>query len=180
MRSGSAERRRRARVYAKAVVATARQDGSWDDWERDQSILRAISREEPLREFLENASLGLEQRLAVLGRLPIEQFGAQGRGMLRVLMEQRDLRLAADIEELFLRAADAERRLDRIHITTALPLNDDELSRLRAELAEPDRTLRLSTLVDPSILGGVVVRRGDNLLDLSVRARLQSLAAALH
>ena len=91
-----------------------------------------------------------------------------------------DLRLAADIEELFLRAADAERRLDRIHITTALPLNDDELSRLRAELAEPDRTLRLSTLVDPSILGGVVVRRGDNLLDLSVRARLQSLAAALH
>ena len=65
MRSGSAERRRRARVYAKAVVATARQDGSWDDWERDQSILRAISREEPLREFLENASLGLEQRLAV-------------------------------------------------------------------------------------------------------------------
>ncbi len=180
MRRGAAERRRRARRYARAIVATARQSGSWDEWERDQSVLRAIGEADALREFLENPSRRLDERLAVVDRLPADQLGPQGRGLLRVLIENRELRLAGDIELLFLRAADAERRLDRVQVTTATPLNDTELLQLRTHLTQPGRTLRLSTDVDPKIMGGIVVRQGDDLLDMSVRARLQSLTATLH
>jgi F-type H+-transporting ATPase subunit delta len=143
------------------------------------AVLRGVTTDDTVRTFLLHAGLPLTERVGLIDRIPEQQLGANGRGLARLLIERRDLDLAPDIEAAFVRRADEARNIDRVRVTTAVALTDTEFEDLRSRLAEPGRELRLSADTDPTILGGFVVRRGDNLLDLSVRARLQSLAGAL-
>ena len=179
MRRGAAARRRRARTYVQVVAAAAKREGSWDAWEHDIAALRAIAEDDRVRAFLEAVAVPVADRLNLVDRVAGSSIGAHGLGLLRVLMAQRDLDVVPDVERAFIRIADRERRLDRVHVTTAVPLNDVETDELRERLARPGRQLHLTTTTDLAIIGGFVVRRGDNLLDLSVRARLQSLGRAL-
>ena len=179
MRGSPGARRRRARTYVRAVISSAHRDGSWDAWESDLHAVRAIASDGRVRAFLENLAFPRAERLGVIDRFRDERLGSHGRGLLRLLTEGRDLALARDIERAFLRSADEVRKLDRVLVTTAAPLHEAEIEQLRAHLAWPGRNLHLTVATDPHILGGVVIRRGDDLLDLSVRAKLQSLASAL-
>ncbi len=179
MRQGAGARRRRARTYVHVVVAAAQREGSWDAWERDLAALRAIAEDDRVRTFLEAPAVPVADRLSLVDRVTGPSVGAYGLGLLRVLMAQRDLDVVPEVERGFIRIADRERQLDRVHVTTAVPLSDAETDELRERLARPGRQLHLTTTTDPAMIGGFVVQRGDNLLDLSVRARLQSLGRAL-
>ena len=179
MRGSAGSRRRRARGYAQAIARAAQRDDGWDAWEADLEIVGAIASDERIRTFLESPAIAREARLELLDRAAGERLGARGRGLLQLLIDRRDLALARAIGQLFLHVADAERRLDRVQVTTAVELQPDEATELESALTEPGRTLRLTTTVDPAVVGGVVIRRGDNLLDLSVRAKLRALAGAV-
>ncbi len=179
MRGSAGSRRRRARGYARAIARTAQRDDGWDAWEADLEIVGSIASDDRVRTFLESPAIAREARIELIDRVASEQLGARGRGLLQLLIDQRDLALARQIGQMFLRVADVERKLDRVHVTTAVELEPDEVTELEAALSEPGRTLRLTTTADPSVVGGVVIRRGDNLLDLSVRAKLQALASAV-
>ena len=65
-------------------------------------------------------------------------------------------------------------------VTSAHPLNDDQLAALAAKLqAREGRAVKLSARVDPELLGGLVVRIGSQQIDSSIRTRLNSLALAM-
>ena len=69
---------------------------------------------------------------------------------------------------------------DVAEIRSAIPLDEATVQRLSAALAKaPGRPVEARTIVDPSVLGGVVARVGDTVIDGSVRSRLQSLRAAM-
>jgi F-type H+-transporting ATPase subunit delta len=68
--------------------------------------------------------------------------------------------------------------LERVgaEVTTAIPLNDEETARLKKSLAVyAGREIRMTTTVDPAIVGGVVARIGDRIIDGSLRTRLARL-----
>jgi F-type H+-transporting ATPase subunit delta len=163
----------------RAIIDSARRDESWDAWEADLRAVRAVASDDRIRIFLENPSVPRARRLGVIDQFRDERLGMRGRGFLRLLTEARELALARDVERAFLRSADEARRLDRVVVTTAAGLHETEVEELRRRLRRPGWNLHLSTETDPVILGGVIIRRGDNVLDLSVRAKLRSLASAL-
>ena len=179
MRQGTAERRRRARTYVHVVVAAARREVSWDGWENDLRLLTTVLDDDYVRAFLEGADVPVAERINLVDRVAQPVLGAFGLGLLRVLVTCRDTELIREIERGFLGVADKERRLDRVHVTTAVPMGEQEADELHQRLVRPGHQLHLTTNIDATIIGGLVVRRGDNLLDLSVRARLQSLGRAL-
>lgn len=172
-------RRRRAARYVEAVVADARAEQAWDAWEADLEVLGAVADDDQARRFLQSTSIGLEERLQAVQHAAGEAISARGLGLLRLLAEQREIDLAQEIARRFRDAADEAQSVDRVHVTTAAPLGEAELRDLRDSLTAPGRTLRLTTDTDPALLGGFVVRRGDDVLDLSVHARLQALASTL-
>lgn len=179
MRGSAGTRRRQARGYAQAIIHAARRDDGWDAWEADLEIVGSIASDDRIRAFLESPTIAREARIELIDRVARERLGARGHGLLQLLIDRRGLALAREIGRMFLREADAERRLDRVHVTTAVQLQPDEVTQLEAALTEPGRRLRLTRTADPNIVGGVVIRRDDNLLDLSVRAKLQALTDAV-
>ena len=172
-------RRRRAAHYVEAVVADARAGQAWAVWEADLEILSVVTDDDPARHFLRSTSIGLDDRIQAVQRAAGEAVSTRGLGLLRLLAEQRAIDLTQDIARRFRDAADEAQHVDRVHVTTAAALDEAELRDLRDRLTAPGRTLRLTTDVDPALLGGFVVRRGDDVLDLSVHARLQALASTL-
>ena len=65
-------------------------------------------------------------------------------------------------------------------VVTARPLNDDQLATLKAQLrARAGRDVNIDMAVDPSILGGIVVKMGSQMIDASIRTKLNRLAAAM-
>ena len=172
-------RRRRAARYVEAVVADARAGQAWDAWEADLEVLSAVADDDSSRRFLQSTSIALDDRLLAVQRAAGDALSVRGLGLLRLLADQREVDLTQEIARHYRDAADEAQSVDRVHVTTAAALEDAELGDLRERLTAPGRRLRLTTDTDPALLGGFVVRRGDDVLDLSVRARLQALASTL-
>jgi F-type H+-transporting ATPase subunit delta len=67
-----------------------------------------------------------------------------------------------------------------VELVSAQPLDEVQQQNLSAALASKlDRTVNVSVSVDPSLLGGVLIRAGDTIIDGSIRGRLTKLAEAL-
>ena len=72
-----------------------------------------------------------------------------------------------------------EQQLD-VHVTSAIELSDDLRAKLKQRLSSTTgKQVRLHASVDPNIIGGLVVRHGDTLVDTSLRGRLDQLRLAL-
>ena len=65
-------------------------------------------------------------------------------------------------------------------VTSAHPLNDGQIAELKSKLrARVGREVGISASVDPSLLGGIVVRLGSQMIDASIRTKLNTLASAM-
>ena len=80
----------------------------------------------------------------------------------------------------FARLAAAHRGETTAEVTSAYPLNDDQIAALKANLkARGGSDLAIDARVDPSILGGIVVRLGSRMIDASIKTKLNTLALAM-
>ena len=80
----------------------------------------------------------------------------------------------------FRRLASEHRGETTAEVVTARPLNDDQLSQLRQQLrTRAGRDVNIDATVDPSILGGIVVKLGSQQIDASIRTKLNRLAQAM-
>jgi F-type H+-transporting ATPase subunit delta len=80
----------------------------------------------------------------------------------------------------FARLAAAHRGETTAEVTSAFPLNDDQIAALKAQLkARGGSDVAIDARVDPAILGGIVVRLGSRMIDASIRTKLNTLALAM-
>lgn len=169
-----------ARPYANAVFALARENGALERWARRLRILAAAAGEEPMRRLLEAPETPAEQKAFRLADVCGDEVDDRGRRFLLVLARNGRLPLLGEISRRFdeLKAAE-ERNLD-VEVLSTYPLTEDQAERLRDALRNKfGKEVRLSSDVDPSLLGGAVVRAGDTVIDGSVRGRLDKLAESL-
>jgi F-type H+-transporting ATPase subunit delta len=102
------------------------------------------------------------------------------RNFLGVLAQNRRLSQLPAVIRAFRAIAAAQRGEVTAEVTSAHALSDAQLEGLKAKLtAREGRTVKLSTKVDPDLLGGLVVTIGSKRIDASIRTRLNSLAQAM-
>ena len=162
------------RRYAEAAFQIASRDDSIETWRRELE-LAAAETDGQLMAVLANPALPLEQRLAaaegVYGKLsqPV-------RNILLLLVRRGRIEQLPRVVAEFSRLDDRRQGITHATATSAAPLTDPEVRALTARLEEmTGGRIALTTDVDPSLLGGLVVRVGDRLIDGSVRGRLERL-----
>lgn len=113
---------------------------------------------------------------ALLARAGIDGFAANF-----ILLAARNRRLFAvpDMIRSFKAKLAAHRGEVTATIVSAAPLGDAEVTALKTALAKPGREIRLDATVDPSLIGGLVVRVGSRSIDTSLKTKLSSLKVAL-
>ncbi|TVQ41368.1 MAG: F0F1 ATP synthase subunit delta [Wenzhouxiangella sp.] len=165
-----------ARPYARAAFRVARDRSELSRWSESLAIAAAIASDAGARPLLSNPKLSREQVLKLFTDIAGERFDEMVTNFLRVLTTYGRLELLPEISTQFesLRR-EAEARL-RVQVTSAHPLGDDEASRLTERLkARFGLEIDLDVDVDPALIGGAVIRAGDQVIDGSVRGRLERL-----
>jgi F-type H+-transporting ATPase subunit delta len=167
----------RIEAYARALLEVARAEGHLAEVEDELfRFARTFDGSDDLRMALSNPSLPAERRVAVVEDL----LGAKALQTSVALSEFIvSAGRAGDLPEIvdrFVELAAAERRKAVAEVRSAVALTADQVDRLRTALEQATgKDVEVKVVVDPTVLGGVVARVGDVVIDGSVRHRLEQL-----
>ncbi len=141
---------------------------------------RTLEGSDDLRLALTDPSLPVDRRLAVIEELmegKAVQLSTALVGMMVAAGHSADL---PEIVTAFVEKAAAERQHEVAEVRSALALDESQISRLAAALSQATgKRVEVRVIVDPSVLGGVVSRIGDTVIDGTVRHRLDQLREQL-
>jgi F-type H+-transporting ATPase subunit delta len=170
-----------ARPYTKAAFEYALEKGSLDQWSTMLSTAALVVQDSAMAQVLNNPALTSEQKAEVLIAVCEQQMDDAGRNFAYLLAEKQRLALLPEISLQFEQLKAAQEQSVDVDLTTAYPLDDQQQEKLAQALSTKlGREVKLTSQVDKSILGGVVIRSNDLVIDGSVRARLAKLAEAMN
>ena len=169
-----------ARPYAKAAFEFASAAGRIDAWSGMLSLAAVAVDVPQVAELLKNPRLTSESKVQTLVQLFGSDIDEAFRNFVSTLGDNDRLDVLPMIEELFEELkAEAEKTLD-VEVQTAFELSPAQLQTLAAALSKRlDRTVNPQQVVNPALIGGVVIRAGDVVVDGSVRGKLSQLAESL-
>lgn len=169
-----------ARPYAKAAFEYARDNEVLDSWSQALSFLSFAIANDAVRHRLSSPKLVSDQKVSLLVELIPEQQDEALQRFLAVLADQGRLMALKSIADQFehLRA-EHEKRVE-VSVTSAYKLDSKQKTTLANALKKRlNREISITTQVDKSLIGGVILRAGDTVIDGSVRGRLNRLSDAL-
>jgi F-type H+-transporting ATPase subunit delta len=169
-----------ARRYAEAAFQLAERDDAVDAWMEDlRSAVGSLSGEDVQR-ILANPSIPARRRIEIAERILGDRVARGPLNLVRVLLLRGRIDRLPDVAREFQRLRDRRAGITQALVTSAVPLDEGEAAALRERLAPvAGGRIEMTMQVDRGILGGVVVRLGDRLIDGSVRSRLERLRARL-
>ncbi len=169
-----------ARPYAEAAYRLAKESGAQGLWSQRLQRLALIAQDKEMTEVMTNPRLSTEQVAELFISLSADSDAILA-NFVRTLAENRRLALLPEISRLFELAKSQEEGVQEAVVYSAFPIDDAQVAALLQQL-EPRFGTRLTARVevDPSRIGGVRVTVGDQMLDASVRGKLDAMAVALN
>lgn len=172
---------RAARRYAGAIFRLAQQRNEINDVARSmQVVATAVHTSPQLLTVLQHPRITRERKKEVLHHIFDESVGTDVEHLLFMLIEKERTDILPDLTVAFSRLLDEYNREVDVEATTAVPLAEAQIEALRQRLeASSGYQIRLKTSVDETILGGLIVRIGDRLIDGSIATQLQTMREQL-
>ena len=170
-----------ARPYAKAVFQVAAESNDLAGWSQMLRQIALVCKDERVATLLSSPVITAQEQAANLIDIFGDALTPAAQNVVKVLAYHGRLTLMAEIVELFeaLRAQQ-EKSVDAM-VTTAFEVNDATVDALAAALTKSlNREVKLVATVDPSLIGGAIIRAGDTVIDSSVRGKLKKLAESIN
>jgi F-type H+-transporting ATPase subunit delta len=165
-----------ATVYARSLFEVAKQNGTLDEV-RGQigQFADALKDERELQVFLFSPYFSTAEKKDGLGRA-VQGADESVKNFLELLVEKHRMPAIFRIRRELDRLWEQENKLLPVTITSAVPLDASTVDGIGKAIGErTGRTVELTSEVDPSVLGGIVLRVGNSILDASIRNRLEQL-----
>ncbi|MEX2516509.1 MAG: F0F1 ATP synthase subunit delta [Gammaproteobacteria bacterium] len=169
-----------ARPYAEAAFEQAREEGELKSWSELMVTLTAVVRDKQMRLLLENPRVTSEQIMQIVTSIVSGSLSKTQSNFVRLLIEAERLLYAPEMAEQF-----EQQRLDveglaNVDVISAYPLDDGQRQRIVEAMARKlDRKIELSESTNQELIGGVIIRNGDYVIDASVRGQLEELCNEL-
>lgn len=170
-----------ARRYVRALFAQAAEEGLVDRIRPELAELQQLYREHTgLRNTLRDPHLPLEGKRDLLLKLLGEGIPPLLQRFIELLVQKRRLGVLHWAGDLFAELQDEAAGLRQARVVSAMPLTDEQQERLRTTLSRLlGLQIVLTAVVDPAVIGGIMVKVGDLVIDGSIRSRLQGLMTQL-
>jgi len=162
--------------YAKAILETAVSSGNTAQVNDDmKSIVASVSGSAELSEFLSSPIISSEVKMSALSEV-FATVQSETKSLFRLLQENKRFEILEPIASQFNQLYDEMNGVEVAKVTTAFPITADLESKVLAKIAEiSNKKITIENIVDPSIIGGFVLRIGDKQYNASVSNRLQEL-----
>ncbi|EGU35823.1 F0F1 ATP synthase subunit delta [Vibrio ichthyoenteri ATCC 700023] len=168
-----------ARPYAKAAFDFAVEKDQLDQWGQMLSFAAEVAKNQQVKELL-TSSMSADKLAEIFVAVCGEQVDAHGQNLLQVMAENGRLTALPDVsEQFFALKKEHEKEID-VDVISAYELSSDQLANISSKLeVRLARKVKLNCSVDQALLGGVIIRAGDLVIDDSARGRLNRLSDAL-
>jgi F-type H+-transporting ATPase subunit delta len=168
-----------ARPYAEALFRVAQSDNlsAWSDL---VSEMAQVASHPEVKEFANNPKVSDQQVIDIFLSLLKSNVSVEAKNFVAMVVQNGRLTLLPEIAQQFHTLKNAQEGAADVEIASAFEMSDAQVKDLVATLEKKfGRKLNPSVTVDPSLIGGVRVTVGDEVLDTSVRAKLQKMHTAL-
>ncbi|NMH25764.1 ATP synthase F1 subunit delta [Flavobacterium solisilvae] len=162
--------------YAKAILETAVSAGKTVQVNDDmKSIVDSVSGSQELSEFLSSPIISSEVKMNALSEV-FANVQSETKMLFKLLQENKRFEILESIASQFNRLFDEMNGIEVAKVTTAFPITPELETKVLAKIAEiSNKKITIENIVDPSIIGGFVLRIGDKQYNASVANRLQEL-----
>jgi F-type H+-transporting ATPase subunit delta len=169
-----------ARRYAQAVFESALEKGELEKWFDDLTLLSDSVSNQEFLDFLSQPRVTSAEKIRVVRDALGDSVGPLALNLMSLLATKNIAHILPGITDQYQELLDAQQGIERAEAVSAIPLDDDEQRRVTEMLsAMSGSDVRLTTVVDSEILGGMIIRIGDRVMDGSTRSRLQAMRREL-
>jgi F-type H+-transporting ATPase subunit delta len=169
-----------ARPYAEAVFGLAQKAGAFAPWLERLAIMARVAAHPEMRSCISNPNLGSKQLYDLFIELCKEDFPVDARNFVRVLIANDRVALLPEIHRQFVELKNELEGVVEAEIRTAFPLDNAQINGLVADISRRlKRRVQPRVALDKELIGGVRITAGDEVIDGSVRGKLEEMAAAL-
>lgn len=168
-----------ARPYAKAAFEYAQEKGVLTEWSDMLALASAVAANEDMLKVLESPSLTAEQKAQTF--VDVCDLGDDAKNFVSTLADNKRLSALPAIAAMYEELKAAKDQAIDVSVVSAYELTAEQESKLVETLKNKwQKDISIETQVDASLIGGVIIRAGDVVIDNSVRGKLAKVAEAVN
>lgn len=167
-----------AKLYAKALYDSAKTAGTLLFVLHDVEALKSIELAKiPEAQYLNSPVVDFEQKNVLLEAIAKKlNLSEQSLNLLKILTQNNKFKLLDYVLDDFYAIYDSEHNIAEIIVETAAELSEKQNECLKEKLAKIfGKTIKINYLIKPEIIGGLVIKNGTTLIDLSLKNKLKNL-----
>lgn len=169
-----------ARPYARAAFQSADAQQTLDVWSKGLSILASLVNDTKVKQLLDSPAIGATAKAKQVQSLVGDDLAAEVSQFVTVLIESDRLALAGEIYQQYESLRAEREHIVPVQIETAYELTEVQIKLLSASLQKRfGKQITIEVKVNPALIAGVVIYANDEVIDDSVRGRLQKLMQTL-
>jgi len=169
-----------ARPYGLAAFKQAQEEGKIREWSGMLELLVLISRDATMRGLISNPKVNDQQLAGLIIGVAGDGLSKTGANLVRILAENERLGEVAGVAAIFEEERDRFEKRSHVEVTSAFALSDSQQQSIANSMSKRLGTdVDVSVTVDKALIGGVVIRSGDTVIDASLRGRLSQLGQSL-
>jgi F-type H+-transporting ATPase subunit delta len=170
-----------ARPYAEALFRASKESGNLAKWSGQVSLLAQVAANPEARAAIGDPNVAAPQLVDLFRSACGTAVDAELANFIELLAKNDRLVLLPEIAGLFESYKQAEEGIKQAMIVSAFPIDASQVNALVPQLETVFKSkLEASVSVDPELIGGIKVIVGDQMLDASVRGKLDAMATALN
>ena len=169
-----------ARPYAAAVFKRAKETDATVKWSQSLAFMSAVLKNEDISVVIDNPKVNKERLSALMLDICQEHVNEENENFLKLLVHNNRLTLLPTITKLFEAYKAEDEGYIEVEVLTAYALSKEAKQSFTATLEKTlGKKILMNVAVDKSLIGGVLVRAGDRVIDGSIKGRLQHMQKAL-
>jgi len=165
-----------ARPYANAAFDQAIDESKLSEWSAMLNLLSVIVSDDNMSSVINNPKLSSEALCQFISDIGGDKFSQTGKNFIRILIDAERIGLATEVFELFEQKRAVAEGISDVEVISAYPLDDVQVNAISESISKRlGKKIDIDTDVDKDLIGGVVIRVGDSVIDASLRGRLKEL-----
>ena len=168
------------RRYSQAAFRIASESDGLETWREDLRVSAVALEDRDLSRFLNAPQVPAYQKIEAVRQTLGDTVGPLALNLISILAVRNIAHIIGGIVDEYERLLDAHTGIERGEVVSAVPLDEGQQAKVTGLLSGlVDKDVRLSRMVEPQILGGLIARIGDRLIDGSARTRLAEMRKAM-
>jgi F-type H+-transporting ATPase subunit delta len=170
-----------ARPYATAAFDQATQEDALESWESALQLMSSVLADPTVSRLVNDPKKGREDAKKLLINICHENTSISQQNFLKILADNQRLNLLNEIVQLFGEmSAELKKRIS-VQVNSAYKLSDEQITKLSSSLEKRlGCAVDIQMSIDKTLMGSVLIRTQDTVIDHSVRSQLKQLSYALH